>query len=159
MPSRPCRLMLLALVLAGLPTSDLRAQMAYAALGLGPTPVLDGASGNRNWFGMTGFQGRGPVGGRVSGAETVSRLWLSVDVVYQPARPPRTVRPYALAGAGMAIDFGETDPVLTAGAGVRAQVQSLVFLFLEVRMQTIPGSPTSGPDTILPITFGLGVGR
>jgi hypothetical protein len=159
MPSSPRRLVLLLLVLAGLPTSALGAQMAYAALGVGPTPVLDGASGNRNWSGMAGFQGRGPVGGRVSGAETASRLWLSVDVVYQPGRALRPVRPYALAGAGMAVDFGETDPVLTAGAGVRAQVQPLLFLFAEVRVQTIPGSPSSGPDTILPITFGLGVGR
>jgi hypothetical protein len=159
MPSRPCRLVLLALVLAGLPTSDLRAQMAYAALGLGPTPVLDGASGNRNWFGMTGFQGRGPVGGRVSGAETVSRLWLSVDVVYQPGSALRPVRPYALAGVGMAVDFGDTDPVLTAGAGVRARLQSLLFLFAEARVQTIAGSPASGPDAILPITIGLGLGR
>ena len=159
MPSSPRRLVLLALVLAGLPPTALRAQMAYAALGVGPTPVLDGASGNRNWFGMAGFQGRGPVGGRVSGAETVSRLWLGVDLVYQPARALRPVRPYALVGAGMAIDFSETDPVLTAGAGVRAQLQPLVFLFAEVRMQTIVGSPTSGPDTILPITLGLGLGR
>ena len=159
MPSGPRRLVLLALVLAGLPTSALGAQMAYAALGVGPTPVLDGASGNRNWFGMAGFQGRGPVGGRVSGAETASRLWLSVDVVYQPGPALRPLRPYALVGAGMAFDLSETDPVLTAGAGVRAQAGPLVFLFAEVRMQTIAGSPTSGPGTILPITFGLGVGR
>ena len=159
MRSSPRRLVLLALVLAGLPPSALRAQMAYAALGVGPTPVLDGASGNRNWFGMAGFQGRGPVGGRVSGAETASRLWLSADVVYQPGPALRPVRPYALVGAGMALDLSDTDPVLTAGAGVRAQLQPLLFLFAEIRMQTVVGSPISGPDTILPITFGLGLGR
>ena len=159
MPSSPRRLVLLALVLATLPAKALGAQMAYAAFGVGPTAVLDGGSGNRNWFGMTGFKGPGPVGGRISGAETVSRLWLSLDVVYQPGAALRPVRPYALAGAGMAIDFGDTDPVLTAGAGVRAQIERLVFLFAEVRMQTIAGSAESGPDTILPITFGLGLGR
>jgi hypothetical protein len=160
MPSRSgsWRLALLLLTLV-VPSSGLGAQTAYAALGVGPTPVLDGGSGNRNWFGTAGFQGRGSIGGRVSATETASRLWLSADIVYQPGSALRPVRPYALAGVGMAVDFGDTDPVLTAGAGVRARLQSLLFLFAEARVQTIPGSPASGPDAILPITIGLGLGR
>jgi hypothetical protein len=57
------------------------------------------------------------------------------------------------------MDLSEADALLTAGAGFRAQLQPLVFLFAEARLQAIPGSPVAGPRTILPITVGVGVGH
>lgn len=132
-------------------------QSAYVAGGVGPTAVIEGRSGNRNWFGVAGYPGRGGMGFRVSGAETVSRLWLSVDLTVQPGTP-RKVRPYGFVGGGVVIDFNESDPVLTLGGGLRVQLQRLIFLLGEARLQTIPGSSASGPETILPITFGLGLG-
>jgi hypothetical protein len=141
------------------PTAAFGAQALYAAAGVGPTPVLEGRSGNRNWFGTVGYQGRGALGARLSGSETASRLWLAADLVYQPGAALRALRPYALVGAGMVLDLSETDPLLTAGAGFRAQLQRLIFVFAEVRLYTIPGSPTAGPRTILPITVGLGLGK
>jgi len=131
-------------------------QSEYLAGGVGPTPVLEGGGGNRNWFGMAGYPGRG-IGFRIAGAETVSRLWLTADLTIQP-RTPRLVRPYALLGAGIAIDFGETDPVFNVGGGIRVQVERVVFLFGETRLQTAAGSAAGSPRTILPITFGLGIG-
>ena len=48
------------------------------------TAVLDDGSGNRegnrNWQGMVGLESAGPVGGRLEGAETMSRLWFSADL-------------------------------------------------------------------------------
>ena len=126
---------------------------------MGPTPVLEGAGGNRNWFGMVGYQGPRAFGGRLSGAETASRLWLSTDLTYQPGRPTRVVRPYGVLGVGMAVAFNETDPIVTTGAGLRARLRRLMFVFVEARIQAIPGSPQSGPTAIVPITFGVGVGH
>ena len=135
------------------------AQALYTAAGLGPTPVLEGRSGNRNWFGMVGYQGAGTLGGRLSGSETLSRLWLSADLTVQPGARWRPVRPYLLVGAGVVLDLSESDPLLSAGAGMRGQLTRLVFGFLEVRLHAIPGSATTGPSTILPITLGIGLGR
>ena len=152
-------LVLVAVALTCAPAAALGAQVMYAAGGVGPTPVLEGRSGNRNVFGTVGYQGRGSLGGRVSGVETVSRLWLTADLTFQPAGTQRVWRPYALVGAGVVIDFSETDPVIAAGAGLRAQLQRSVFAFAEVRLHSVIGSPASGPHRILPITFGLGLGR
>ena len=126
---------------------------------MGPTPVLEGAGGNRNWFGMVGYQGPRAFGGRLSGAETASRLWLSADLTYQPGRSTRAVRPYGVLGLGMALDLNETDAIFTTGAGLRARLRRPMFLFVEARLQAIPGSPQSGPRAIVPITFGVGVGH
>jgi hypothetical protein len=103
---------------AALPLAPATAQTLYAGAGVGPTPVLEGAGGNRNWFGMVGYRDRHALGGRLSGAETASRLWL-----------------------------------------LRAQLRRLIFVFVEARLQVIPGSPASGPRAIVPITFGIGVGQ
>lgn len=135
------------------------AQVLYAGAGVGPTPVLDGRSGNRNWFGMIGYQGPRALGGRLSGSETVSRLWLSADLTYQPGAPVRVLRPYAFVGGGVVLDLSDTDPLLTVGAGLRARLERLIFMFVDVRLHAIPGSTNSGPSAILPITFGLGLGK
>ena len=132
------------------------AQSAYLAGGGGPTPVLDDGAGSPNWFGMVGYPGPHGIGFRVAGTDAVSRFWLGADLTLQPATP-RFIRPYALVGLGMAIDFDETDPVLTAGGGIRVQVHRLIFLFGEARMHTA-GSEAKDPGGILPITFGLGIG-
>ena len=152
------RFVLLTMCLACSPAA-LGAQSMYAAAGLGQTPVLESRSGNRNWFGTIGYQGREAMGGRISGVETVSRLWLTADVTYQPAKAPSVWRPYALLGAGVAVDFSETDPVLGAGAGLRAQLQRSIFAFAEARFLTVVGSTASGPRRIRPITVGLGLGK
>jgi hypothetical protein len=133
------------------------AQSAFVAGGVGPTAVIEGGSGNRNWFGMAGYPGRRGIRFRLAGAETVSRLWLSADLTLQPATP-RVVRLYGLVGAGLAIDFNETDPVITVGGGLRVQWHRLIFLFGEARLQTIPGSSLGNPGTIMPLTFGVGLG-
>ena len=135
------------------------AQSLYAGAGVGPTPALDGAGGNRNWFGMVGYQGAHAVGGRLSGTETASRLWLSADLVYQPGSAARAIRPYGLLGAGIALDFNDADATLMTGVGLRAHMERLIFVFVEARLQAIPGTPESGPRAILPITFGLGLGH
>ena len=72
--------------------------------------------------------------------------------------PARLIRPYALVGIGMAIDFGDTDPVFTAGGGIRLQLQRLIFLFGEARVHSAAGADVGNPSGILPITFGLGIG-
>jgi hypothetical protein len=87
----------------------------------------------------------------------VSRFWLGADLTVQPA-PPSLVRPYALLGIGMAIDFGDTDLVLTAGGGIRVQLQRLIFLFGEARVHTAAGADVGNPSGILPITFGWEIG-
>ena len=133
------------------------AQSAYLAGGGGPTPILDEGEGTRNWFGMVGYPGPRGIGFRIAGTDAVSRFWLGADLTLQPATP-RLVRPYALVGIGMAIDFGETDPVFTAGGGFRVQVQRLVFLFGEMRLHTAAGAETGSQSVIAPITFGLGIG-
>lgn len=134
-------------------------QTFYAGAGVGPTPVLGDGSGNRNWFGMVGYRGRGAFGARLSGAETAERLWLSADLCYRLNPRERALRPYALLGTGLVLDLNEADALFTAGAGLRAQLHRLLFAFGEVRLQAIPGSPADGPSTILPITLGLGLGR
>jgi hypothetical protein len=157
---RPFRVLaLLAALCASLPLAPAAAQTLYAGAGVGPTPVLEGAGGNRNWFGMVGYQGPQAFGGRLSGAETASRLWLSADLTYQPGRPTRVVRPYGVLGVGMALDLNETDAIFTTGAGLRIRLRRLMFVFVEARLQAIPGSPQSGPSAIVPLTFGLGVGH
>ena len=150
---------LLATICSSLPVAPADGQTVYAGAGVGPTPVLEGDRGNRNWFGMVGYQGPHAFGGRLSGAETASRLWLSADLTYQPGPPARAVRPYGVLGAGIALDLNEWDPILTAGAGLRARLRRLMFVFVEARLQAIPGSPESGPSAIIPITFGIGVGH
>lgn len=135
------------------------AQVLYAGFGVGPTPVLGEGSGNRNWSGMVGYQARGAFGARLSGAETAERLWLSADLTYQPHLRERALRPYALLGFGYVLDLNDHDGLFTAGVGLRAQLHRLAFLFSEVRLNAIVGSPVTGPSTILPITLGLGVGR
>lgn len=153
------RFLVLTMCLACAPAAALGAQSLYAAAGVGPTPVLESRSGNRNWFGTIGYQGGEAVGGRLSGVETVSRLWLTADVTYQPAKAPSVWRPYALVGGGVAVDFSETDPVFAAGAGLRAQLHRSIFAFAEARFLTVLGSTESGPRRILPITIGLGLGK
>jgi hypothetical protein len=37
-------------------------QSAYMAGGIGPTPVIEGRSADRNWFGMAGYSGRRGIG-------------------------------------------------------------------------------------------------
>ena len=86
----------------------------------------------------------------------MSRFWLGADLTLQPSTA-RRIRPYALVGIGMAIDFGDTDPVFTAGGGIRLQLQRLVFLFGETRVHWAAGAERN-PSDILPITFGLGIG-
>ena len=135
------------------------AQALYAGLGVGPTPVLGEGSGNRNWSGMVGYQARGAFGARLSGAETAERLWLSADLTYRLNLRERALRPYALLGLGYVLDLNEGDALFTAGIGLRAQLHRLVFLYSEVRLHAIVGSPEKSPSTILPITLGLGVGR
>jgi hypothetical protein len=150
---------LLGTICVSLSFARANAQTLYAGAGVGPTPVLEGAGGNRNWFGMLGYQGAHSLGGRLSGTETASRLWLSADLVYQPGSAARSIRPYGLLGAGVAVDFSETNATLMTGVGLRAQLQRVIFVFVEARLLAIPGAPESGPRSILPITFGLGLGR
>jgi hypothetical protein len=159
MPMRgPC---LAAVVLLTIITSPCwkaaAAQSAYLAGGGGPTPVLDEGEGTRNWFGMVGYPGPRGIGFRIAGTDAVSRFWLGADLTLQPAAP-RLVRPYALLGIGLAIDFNDTDPVLTAGGGIRVQLQRLIFLFGEARLHSAAGADVGNPSGILPITFGLGIG-
>jgi hypothetical protein len=153
--SRLTAVVLLALI-TGSCWKTAAAQSAYLAGGGGPTPVLDEGQGTRNWFGMVGYPGSKGIGFRIAGTDAVSRFWLGADLTLQPATP-RLVRPYALVGIGMAIDFGETDPVFTAGGGIRLQLQRLIFLFGEARLHTAAGAD-SDPGEILPITIGLGIG-
>jgi hypothetical protein len=133
------------------------AQSAYLAGGGGPTPVLDEGEGTRNWFGMVGYPGPRGIGFRIAGTDAVSRFWLGADLTLQPPAA-RLIRPYALVGIGMAIDFGDTDPVFTAGGGIRVQLQRLVFLFGEARLHSAAGADVGNPSGILPITLGLGIG-
>ncbi|HEX6435189.1 MAG TPA: hypothetical protein VFZ87_13150 [Gemmatimonadales bacterium] len=136
----------------------------YAEAGFGYTAVLDEGSGNRggnrNWQGIVGLESRGPVGGRLEAAETMSRLWLSADLTYRLTPRDRALRPYAVMGGGLVLDTSEVDPLLTLGAGLRAQLSRLIFLFTEARLQWVPSMPaTSGEaQLILPLTAGLGVG-
>jgi hypothetical protein len=136
----------------------------YAGAGVGYTAVLDGGRGNRqgngNWLGMVGLESGGPVGGRLEAAETMSRLWLSADLTYRLNPRDRPLRPYAVIGGGFVLDWSEVDPLLTLGAGLRAQLRPLIFLFTEARLQWVPGMPaTSGEaELILPLTAGLGIG-
>jgi hypothetical protein len=155
----PLLQVLLATICGSLPLAPADAQSLYAGAGVGPTPVLEGAGGNRNWFGMVGYQGPHAFGGRLSGTETASRLWLSADVTYQPGPPARAVRPYGVLGAGIALDLNERDAILTTGVGLRVRLRRLLFVFAEARLQAIPGSPQSGPRAIVPITVGIGVGH
>ncbi|MEO6057791.1 MAG: hypothetical protein ABIQ49_13230, partial [Gemmatimonadales bacterium] len=90
------RRVLLGTICVSLSLASAEAQTVYAGAGVGPTPVLDGGGGNRNLFGMVGYQGPGAVGGRLSGAETASRLWLSAELVYRPGSAARAIRPYGL---------------------------------------------------------------
>ena len=159
MRSTVLRPWLVLLGLAFFPASSLSAQFLYAGFGGGPTPVSAEGWRNRNWSGMLGFQGRGPLGARLSGVETASRLWLGAELTVQLSPGVRTVRPYALFGPGYVVDFSDDDVLLTAGTGLRVQAHRLLFFFGEVKVQTILGSPSDGPDTILPITVGLGLGR
>lgn len=139
----------------------------YAGAGIGYTAVLDGGlgnrQGNRNWFGMVGLESGGPVGGRLEGAETTSRLWLSADLTYRLSARDRPLRPYAVIGGGLVGDLAVgsgVDPLLTIGMGLRVQARRLLFLFTEARLQWVPSMPaTSGEaELILPFTAGLGIG-
>jgi hypothetical protein len=135
----------------------------YAGAGIGYTAVLDDGSGNRegnrNLQGMVGLESAGPLGGRLEGAETMSRLWFSADLTYRLTPRDRAVRPYALLGGGFVMDWSETDPLLTLGAGLRVQASRLIFLFTEVRLQWVSVPATSGEaQLVLPLTAGLGVG-
>jgi hypothetical protein len=136
----------------------------YAGGGVGYTSVLDDGlgnrAGNRNWFGVLGLESAGPVGGRLEGAETISRLWLSADLVYRFRARDRALRPYALVGGGFVLDVSEVDPLLTLGAGLRVQVQRLFFLFSEARLQWVPSMPATSaePELVLPLTAGIGIG-
>jgi hypothetical protein len=151
------RFVLLTIGLTHLPLAAAATQTLYMAAGVGPTPVLQGRSGNRHSFGVIGYQGPKGVGLRLSGTETVSRLWLSADLTIQ--RRLGVLRPYGLLGGGMVVDLGESDLLLTAGAGLRAQLHGLMFVFIEARVHGIPGSTTATSRTILPITIGLGLGK
>ena len=149
----------------GLPWVAAAAQTTlYAGTGIGYTPVLDGGrsnrQGNRNWFGMVGLEGSGSLGGRLEGAETISRLWLSADLTYRLSARDRPVRPYAVLGAGFVLDLADVDPLLTLGAGLRAQARRLIFLFIEARLQWAPSMPATSTEAelILPLTAGLGIG-
>jgi hypothetical protein len=132
----------------------------YSGGGLGYTAVLDGGRGNRNWFGMVGLESGSPVGGRLEGAETMSRLWMSAELVYRLSARDRKLRPYAVLGGGFVADLSDVDPLLTLGAGLRVQVRRLVFLFTEARLQWVPGIPAARgePELILPLTAGVGIG-
>lgn len=136
----------------------------YGGAGIGYTAVLDSGrgnrQGNRNWFGMVGLESEGPLGGRLEGAETMSRLWLSAELTFRLSPRGRPVRPYAAIGGGFVLDMSEVDPLLTAGAGLRVQVGRLIFLFTEARLQWVPSMPvtSSEPELILPLTAGLGIG-
>lgn len=134
------------------------AQVLYAGIGVGPTAVPGGGDGNRNWAGMVGYQSASAFGVRLSGAETASRLWLSGDLTYQVHLEERALRPYGLLGIGHVLDLNEGDALVTVGAGLRAQVTRLLFVFGEVKLHRILGTPSVSPRTILPLTFGLGVG-
>ena len=101
--------------LALVPVRGAATQKFYAAAGGGPTPVLEGRSGSGNVVGILGYQGPRNVGFRLSGTETVSRLWLSADLTYQPGQG--ALRPYGLLGLGVAAEFGESDLQFIAGAG------------------------------------------
>jgi hypothetical protein len=133
-------------------------QSLYAAGGLGPTSVLDdGGPSRRNYVGAIGWPGRRGIGVRVSGTETLSRLWLAAELTVQPGRP-RRMRPYGTLGAGFAVEFSETDGFVAAGGGIRVQVQRLIFLYGEARLLTIPDRPRGSPGANIPITFGVGLG-
>ena len=134
------------------------AQVVYAGFGVGPTAVPGEGRGNRNWAGMAGYQSRIAFGARLSGAETASRLWLSGDLTYQVHSGERALRPYALLGLGYVLDLNEDDALVTAGAGLRAQVSRLLFVFGEVKVHRVLGTPAVNPRTVLPVTLGLGVG-
>jgi hypothetical protein len=140
-------------------TRTLSAQTLHAGFGVGPTPVVGGGHGNRNWTGIAGYQSRGAFGVRASGSETAQRLWLSADLTYRLHTRSTAVRPYALAGLGYVLDLGENDPLVTAGTGLRVQLGRLLFAFGEVKLHRILGTPASGPRSILPLTLGIGIGR
>ncbi|HEX7336085.1 MAG TPA: hypothetical protein VF252_02660 [Gemmatimonadales bacterium] len=136
----------------------------YAGAGFGYTAVVDGGLGNRqgsrNWFGMVGLESGGPVGGRLEGAETMSRLWLSADLTYRLSARDRQVRPYGVIGGGFVLDLSELDPLLTLGAGLRVQAGRLIFLFTEARLQWVPSMPATSGEArlVLPLIAGLGIG-
>lgn len=156
---------LAALALGFVPWMTATAQtVLYAGAGIGYTAVLDhgrgSREGNRNWFGVAGLESRGPVGGRLAGAETMSRLWLSADLTYRLNSRGRQLRPYAVMGGGFVLDLSELDPLLTLGIGLRAQIRPLLFLFTEARLQWVPSMPATStdPKLILPLTAGVGIG-
>jgi hypothetical protein len=136
----------------------------HAGAGAGYTGVVDegrgSRSGNRNWFGMVGVETKGPVGFRLEGAETMSRLWMSADLTYRLGAHERPIRPYSFIGAGFVLDWSKTDPLLTLGAGLRIQASRLVFLFTEARLQWVPSmqATATAPELVLPLTAGLGIG-
>jgi hypothetical protein len=160
-----CHAALTALGLGLGPQESAAAQTTlYAAAGIGYTAVVDrgqgNPQGNRNWFGMIGLESVGPLGGRLEGAETVSRLWLNADLTYRLSTRDRPLRPYALLGGGFVMDLSEVDPLLTLGAGLRVQARRLVFCFAEARLQWVPGMPATSAEAelILPFNVGLGIG-
>ena len=160
MTSPMLRGLVLFLALASFLAPAAHAQVLYAGFGGGPTPVLGKGSGNRNWSGMVGYQGRGALGARLSGVETAHRLWLSAELTYRLSPAGRPVRVYVMAGPGYVLDLSEDEALVTAGAGLRVQAHRLLFFFGEMRLHTVFGSPLGGrPKTIAPITLGIGIGR
>jgi hypothetical protein len=153
---RRARWVLAAVVLAA---PDLSAQAVYAGAGAGPTFVPGEYPDGRNWFGMLGYQSPRGLGFRLSGSETVHRLWLSGDVTYRFGAVRHTVRPYAFGGAGFVIDVSEHDPLLTAGAGLRIRLTSVLSAFAELRAHAGLGLAGREPDTILPFSIGTAIGH
>lgn len=142
-----------------LATSELAGQGVYAGAGVGPTFAPGEYPDGRNWFGVLGYQSPEGVGFRLSASDAVHRLWASGDITYRFGTVRHTLRPYVLAGAGSVIDFSESDPHVTAGAGVRLRLTSVLAAFLEVRLHPALGGAGREPDKILPLTIGTAVGR
>jgi hypothetical protein len=138
------------------------AQSLYAGAGIGPTFVLDAPAGGKstytNVYGVLGWQPATPLGVRLEGAETFGWLYLSLDAEYRFGGRGATVRPYAFAGPGAAIDLSEINPLVDIGGGVWWTASPPLSLFAECRLHQLLTGDQSPGQTLLPITIGVAVG-
>jgi hypothetical protein len=150
-----------ATIMAVLSPCVVRAQSFYAGGGLGPTVVLDAPNESRstypNVYGVLGWASQGPLGARLEGAETYSRVWLSLDAVYRLGDLGSAIRPYAFAGPGVVIDLSRSDPLVNFGGGVWWNASPPLALFAECRFHELLSGASPG-QSVLPITLGIAVG-
>jgi len=133
------------------------AQALYGGAGLGPTILLDKPVGTKTTYwgisGVVGLEWPTPIGLRLEGTEVYGFLWLSADLTYRLADRSRPLQSYAVTGAGFRIDVGNSDPIGTAGAGVRAKLSGPLSLFGEGRVHhVLSREPTR---TFLFLTVGV----